>query len=194
VNLNGLHCNDCRHLLGTGLGLRRRVQLCLIPMVNDADILVSLKSIPLFRELQSPEDWQALQAGLERLSFQAGQQIFHQGEVGHLLYILLQGQVQISLNDVPLAELKKGTCFGEMALFDAQPRSATATALTDCDCLALSEESLHQLIQHSPQLTLALLQVLGQRLRQLNRLFLSTEELFCLQHKAAPQIASQLKS
>jgi CRP/FNR family transcriptional regulator, cyclic AMP receptor protein len=150
-----------------------------------APILAWLQNIPLFRELQSPEDWQVLLAGLEQLSFEAGQQIFHQGEAGHLLYILLQGRVQISLDEVPLAELEPGTCFGEMALFDAQPRSATATALEDCVCLALSEDNLRALIQKSPQLTLALLQVLGQRLRQLNQLFLATEELFCLQNRTS---------
>jgi CRP/FNR family transcriptional regulator, cyclic AMP receptor protein len=149
------------------------------PPTENLSLLKELQSI---QELQDIADRQSL--GLEPQHFPAGQQIFNQGDPGDLLYVLLRGQVQITVDQVPLADLSPGACFGEMALFDAQPRSATATALVDCDCLTLSAEQLHNALQRFPKLSWALLQVLGQRLRHLNQLFLATEELFCLHPKS----------
>lgn len=142
--------------------------------------LMVLKTVPLWGEIESAEQLQHLAASVEPVRFSANQVIFHQGEIGHLLYILVTGRVQVQVGDLFLEELGPGSYFGEMALVDARPRSATAVALEASECWVLSETQFHQLLRRSPEVAIAMLQMLSRRIRHLNHLFSATEELFCL--------------
>lgn len=145
--------------------------------LNQDSSLSWLKSVPLFCALLSERDWKTLLAGMEERTYTSGEVVFRQGEPGDLLYVILSGKVQVDAAGVPLAELTAGQCFGEMAVLDAEPRSATITTLTDTTCLVLSTAQLTAIIQQSPAIAFALLKVLGQRLRRLDHLFGATEAL-----------------
>jgi CRP/FNR family transcriptional regulator len=103
-----------------------------------------------------------------------GDVIFHKGDVGHEMYVLLKGRVEI-LDEGPggdktLALLGPGETFGEMALFDRKERSAKAVALDSCVLLALDEEKIQRLLTKSVaiRLLLNLAKMLSRRLRDTN--------------------------
>ncbi len=82
------------------------------------------------------------------LSYDAGTPIFHLGDPGESMMVVLSGCVRISLptrqgKDLILTDLSKGEVFGEVALLDGQPRSAGALALTNCDLLVLRRRDVY---------------------------------------------------
>ncbi len=104
-----------------------------------------LPPIPLFSKL--PAD--AFEGVLEAMTLsrrRPGEAVITQGEAGHSFYVLARGAVRITRRieerDVPLATLRDGSIFGEMALVSAQPRTATVTTLDDCDLLEFDREAL----------------------------------------------------
>jgi CRP-like cAMP-binding protein len=146
--------------------------------MNQTERIQFLQSIALFQGIQD-QAWLAdLADHLDELEFNAGDTILQTGEVGHLLYLLTRGQVRVSLNNVILAELASGTIFGEMALFDAQPRSASVTAVQPSHCLVLTQHQLYQAIKTNPTIALNLIHLLAGRVRSLNRLFGASEDLY----------------
>ena len=83
---------------------------------------------------------------LKALSAKAGDVIFSEGDPGEYAYIIESGRVGISITrngtKISLAEPEAGELFGEMAIIDAKPRSATTTALEDCTFLLITKEQL----------------------------------------------------
>jgi len=141
-------------------------------MLVDATPL--LRSIPLFEGL-SEEDLQALSATLELRSFKAGQMIFAQGDSGSSLYIIEHGDVNIHLpgeasQRISLKDLGRGEYFGELALFDEKPRSASALATTDTALLELQRSTLENYLDKRPRAAMAILRTMGEHLRETNRL------------------------
>lgn len=151
-----------------------------IPADPQAERLAVLKTIPLLQDIEQEECLNSLLAGMERVQFQANQRIFEQGETGDWLYILLSGRVRVHVEGFAIAELTAGACFGEIALFDAQPRSASVTAVEDCECWVLSKAQVYQIIQQTPAVAIALIRVLGTRFRHLLNLMAASEDLFNL--------------
>ncbi len=151
------------------------------PLAADiADAIAFLQTVPLFADIDSESCLRSLVSVLERVHFSAGQQIFGQGEVGHLIYILISGKVRVHAGNLTLAELTPGQAFGEMAVLDSQPRSAAVTAIEDGQCWVLSQAQVHQVIGQNPAVAIALMRVLGARLRRLIALFATAEDLFGL--------------
>jgi CRP-like cAMP-binding protein len=67
-----------------------------------------------------------------------------------------------------LAQLKQGACFGEMSLFDAEPRSASVTTLETCECLMLTQLQLYDAIDETPGIAINIIRLLSRRIRELN--------------------------
>ena len=99
-------------------------------------------------------------------SFKAGHTILHEGETGHLMYVVLEGHVEITIRGQLLDVIAPGGSFGEMALVDNSPRSATARARTDCQVAALDRARFEQLVRSSPDFALAVMKTLAHRLRR----------------------------
>src|SRR5947209_13118411 len=109
-------------------------------MVTQLDS-TALREVALFRELSSPE-LATLAGQFVRRRYGRNELIFCQGDPGDGLYIIATGNVGIGRqgttgNELILTVLEPGDYFGELALFDGQPRSATATAVTDASLLFL---------------------------------------------------------
>jgi CRP-like cAMP-binding protein len=94
--------------------------------------------------------------------------IFAEGQEGRSLYIVVAGRVRVHSEDQELALLEKGSCFGEMSLFDAEPRSASVTAISGCDCLVLTQQQLYEAIDETPDIAVNIIRWLSRRIRSQN--------------------------
>lgn len=108
--------------------------------------------------------------------YRKGSVLFIQGDTGERCFVIVFGTVKISAyhpdgREAVLAVLGEGDVFGELALFGQAERSADATALEDADLISIDAQSLSVAIAGHPEIGLALLHVLGQRLRQANEAF-----------------------
>ena len=105
----------------------------------------------------------------------AGDLIFAEGAPGDLMYVILEGEVQIlkAASDGStkiLSTLGKGEFFGEMALIDDSPRSASAVAKTEAKVLGLNESVLDSYIMTNPEFAAKMIRNLAKRLRGANKL------------------------
>jgi CRP-like cAMP-binding protein len=100
-----------------------------------------------------------------RRSVAAGTVLFREGEKGESMFALVSGEVEVTKGGVSVSVLKPGEVFGEMAVIDHQPRSATATARTDCEIVELSERRFLFLVQQTPFFALQMLRLMASRLR-----------------------------
>jgi CRP/FNR family transcriptional regulator, cyclic AMP receptor protein len=107
-------------------------------------------------------------AGAPVRSFKAGETIFRQGDPAEELYIVKSGKVEIRLGNRLLDTLPELSIFGEMALIDHRPRSATAVAATDATVVPVSEKQFLFLVGRTPHFALNVMRVLAQRLRTTN--------------------------
>lgn len=133
--------------------------------------MVTLESIPLFRHL-SRDELQTLQKIAQERRFSAGQEIFSEGAPGDGVYFVKAGLVEIGSGTGArrvFSRLGPGEIFGEMAVIDQQPRSATALAAQETEVLFLPRVEMLEFIAHSPALAFALLQQISQRLREFNQ-------------------------
>jgi CRP-like cAMP-binding protein len=102
-------------------------------------------------------------------SFKAGQIIFGQGESGNELFVIQSGKVELRLGNRLLESIDENGVFGEMALIDSQPRSATAVAITDVTLVPVTEKQFLFLISHTPFFALRVMRVMAGRLRTTTR-------------------------
>lgn len=108
--------------------------------------------------------------------------IFSECEPGNELFIIQSGKVKISKivsDEVLLAVLKQGDIFGEMALLDNKPRSASAVSFGDTQVLAINKQNFESIVQQQPQMATRLIQLLSARIwtayRQLDNLMISND-------------------
>jgi CRP/FNR family cyclic AMP-dependent transcriptional regulator len=108
-------------------------------------------------------------ATTETRSFKAGDVIFNLGDPGTEFFVVRDGEVAIRLGNRTLQVMERGEIFGEMALVDAEPRSATAIAETDCVVVPVSEKQFLYMVDEAPYFALSVMKVLVARLRATNR-------------------------
>jgi CRP-like cAMP-binding protein len=99
-------------------------------------------------------------------TFRAGEAIFSAGDVGDCMFVIVEGEVHIHINDTVVDRLNAGSIFGEMALIDGEPRSGTAVAATDCKLAAIGEKRFLRLIEQTPRFALQIMSVVTDRLRR----------------------------
>ena len=101
--------------------------------------------------------------------FEAGRTIFSAGQEGHVIYVILEGEVELRIGEGLVDTLRKGEPFGEMALIDHAPRVATAVARTDCVLAAIPEKRFLFMVQQHPYFALQIMRVIAERLRAMDR-------------------------
>jgi serine phosphatase RsbU (regulator of sigma subunit) len=99
--------------------------------------------------------------------YSAGQVIFEEGQLGEELFVLLEGEVVITIEGAPIDRLEAGSIFGEMALVDDQPRSATAAAAVDSRLLVVNEARFVELLRDHPDFGVKVMSIMSARLRRL---------------------------
>ncbi len=133
------------------------------------DPLALLKRVSLFAHLKD-DVLTGLATHLRRRAFRKETMIFHQDQVGDALYIIESGRVRIFRSaedgqEITVDNLGSGDVFGEMALLDGQPRSASALTEEDCVTYTLSRPDFQDFLTQSPGMASALLELLSTRLR-----------------------------
>lgn len=130
---------------------------------------IYLKQVPLFAGL-TDEDVRELMEVARKRTFRSGEVIFHRDDPGQVLYVIKEGKVKISLvspdgQEIVLAVLGKGECFGEFAILDGLSRSADAITLEKVECYTLQRSDFHNAILKNPKIAIQVLEVLTKRLR-----------------------------
>ncbi|MDX9722276.1 MAG: protein kinase [Myxococcota bacterium] len=124
-----------------------------------------LKAVPLFARLRGAELLPIAEV-CEECSFSAGRTIFSQGEVGHALFVVLRGRVDIVRDWKVINSVGPRECFGEIAVLDLAPRTASAVAASDVHCLMLTGEQFRRIVREDGDIGLAVIWVLTERIRQ----------------------------
>lgn len=150
---------------------------------KESETVHTLKKVPVFKNL-SEKDFSELEKMMHQRNYASGEFIFKNKAPGEGMYIIMRGSIKITIgtnegNENTLAELNKGEFFGELALFDDEPRSANAIALDDCILLGLFTPDLMILQERNPVLGHKIMfnlgGLLGERLRKTNHLLIKEQ-------------------
>ncbi|GIK57534.1 MAG: cyclic nucleotide-binding domain-containing protein [Chloroflexi bacterium] len=149
---------------------RRRAQPQEVTMLSTIERIIFLKEVLFFREM-TVDQLKVLASVCEEAFYTEDALIYKEGDPGGQLYVVVQGRVSIERESrkgvvARLATIEAYAYFGEMNLFDASPRTDTAVALQDTVTLTLRREPLIALARQYPDLSLELINVLSQRLRE----------------------------
>ena len=112
-----------------------------------------MQGVKLF---QNSKDWE---------TFSAGQIIFSAGQPGEVMYVILEGEVNIQASGKVLETIHSGGMLGEMALVDDEPRSAEAVARTDCKLVPINKRRFVS-VTETPFFALEVMKVMANRLRE----------------------------
>ena len=138
---------------------------------DDMKELIALKQVPLFSTL-SLEQLASIDRLMVTRHYVSGESIFHRGDVGAELFVVVEGEIRVHLDqggrEITLARHGSGAVVGEMAVFDDQPRSATAQASADTTVRVLRRDRLHALVHEHPEILLEFIKNLSQRLRAMD--------------------------
>jgi len=97
--------------------------------------------------------------------YASGTNIFTEGEAGRTMYVVKEGEVELSVHGKIKVRVGKGGILGEMALIDNKHRSATALAKTHCELAPIDEKQFLELVRTKPSFALEVMRVLVERLR-----------------------------
>jgi CRP/FNR family transcriptional regulator, cyclic AMP receptor protein len=106
---------------------------------------------------------------IETRRIRAGDVIFREGEKADELFVIKSGHVRIQVGNRTMTDLAADNIFGEMALIDSEPRSATAVAITDVELVPITEKQFLFLVTQTPYFALKVMRILAQRLRVTNK-------------------------
>jgi CRP/FNR family transcriptional regulator, cyclic AMP receptor protein len=134
------------------------------------DIVDLVSAVPIFGELDPPDIKKITEIGINRKYTKNGI-VFLEEEEGAALFIIISGKVKIVRTDdegkeVILSILGEGDFFGEMAILDGLPRSATVVSIDESELFMIHRRDFLQLIERSPQVAVSLLRELTRRLRK----------------------------
>jgi len=128
------------------------------------DVMAQLARVPLFSGC-SNRDLQLIARVVKDVKHPAGTVIAREGEPGVGLFVIVEGQAEVTIGGKRKAKLGPGDFFGEIALLDGGPRTATVTTLTDVKLLGLTEWVFRGLMQEHPGIAVKTLQQMAGRLR-----------------------------
>ena len=140
-------------------------------MIVARPLAETLASVPFFSGLDA-DSLESVGRGMRTRRFRRGEVIFHLGDPGDALFIVMSGAIKIMIpsdggDEAILATLRAGDVFGELAVLDGAPRSATATALEATETLVLPRTQFRELLATEPAIRDALLASLASELRRL---------------------------
>jgi CRP/FNR family transcriptional regulator, cyclic AMP receptor protein len=126
-----------------------------------------LKRVPLFSRLGKRELGRVAQLA-DEIDVLDGRALTAEGEHGDEFFLVLDGQIKIERDGRAVATLGPGDFFGEIALVDGQPRTATARADGHAHLLVVGHRDFHSLMEEMPSVQLGILQALAARVRQVD--------------------------
>lgn len=136
----------------------------------------SLRQVPMFRDID-PSRLKLLAFASERIHFGQGQRFFSQGDAADAAYVILDGCAEVRLEDggtsVKVAELGRNDVVGEMGILSDSPRSASVIATEPSTALRIDKRVFLELLSQFPQMSIAVMRELANRLERTNAQLLS---------------------
>jgi len=137
-----------------------------------SEILKYLRKVPLFSKLKD-KDLAAIESLVKERKYAKGEIILKQGDEGIGLFIIKKGKVKVSKTlasgkTLDIAVHSDGEYFGELAMLDNKPRTATITAIEDTEVYMMTYWEFKALLESKPEIALSLLPVLVERFRETN--------------------------
>jgi CRP-like cAMP-binding protein len=130
-----------------------------------------LKTVPIFAKIE-PAKLKLLAFTSDRLTFDAGQVLVRQGDIGDAMYVILGGSADVLIDGrdgpIKVAELKRNGFFGEMAILSDVPRTATVTAREQVTALKIPKEMFFRLVAEFPQMAVEIMRELAHRVEDMN--------------------------
>jgi len=133
--------------------------------VANKDVVERLSRVPIFSGC-SKRDLQTIAKALRPVDHRAGSVVANEGEPGAGLFIIDSGEAQVTIGGKAVSTLGAGDFFGEMALLDGGPRTATVTAKTDLSLFVLTEWVYRGLLTEHPPIAIRTLEAVAARLRR----------------------------
>lgn len=131
-----------------------------------------LRSIPLFAKIE-PSKLKLLAFTSERLTFQPGQSLCHQGDIGDAAYLIIDGSADVIIegddgSKLTVAQVGKNAFIGEIAILCDVPRTATITATSRLDTIKISKDLFFRLVNEFPTMAVEIMRELARRQEQTN--------------------------
>ena len=126
--------------------------------------ILFLADVPMFEHVAASELAKVAEI-TDEVVVPAGEAVFREGDFGDALFIIVEGQIRITLRDRTIATLGDRQYFGEMSLLDGEPRSATARAEVDSLLLRIRQADFHRILARNFDTALAVIRTLSRRLR-----------------------------
>ncbi|MCX7957688.1 MAG: cyclic nucleotide-binding domain-containing protein [Deltaproteobacteria bacterium] len=136
-------------------------------MITTLEKVLFLKEVSLFRNISS-ERLAKIATIAKEVEFLKGDKIINEGDEGDSLFIIVEGNVSILKGKDIIAKLGPRDFFGEMAILDSEPRSASVIADSEIVCLKISREDFTEILIDEHEIMLAIIRSLVHRLRQSN--------------------------
>ena len=137
-------------------------------MITTVEKVLFLRGIDLFSQI-SGEDLARIAQIASEGAFEKNELIFAQGDIGDSLYLVIEGKVKVHIEDKFIAELGERECFGEMAILDSEPRSASVTAVQDVILLIIERDAFFEIMHENILIAQGIIKVLIKRLRDANK-------------------------
>ncbi|WP_299484782.1 cyclic nucleotide-binding domain-containing protein [Acaryochloris sp. IP29b_bin.137] len=128
--------------------------------------LAFLKKTNFFKGIEHEAFLEDLAAEMEEQTFAENEVVLHRGDRDQLIFFMIAGKVKIHVGDIKMAELSRGAHFGDIALFDNQPASASITAVQTSQCLVLHQSKLLATLEKYSEIRSELIAYLYQRQRK----------------------------
>mgnify|MGYP001286556021 FL=1 len=108
-----------------------------------------------------------------RITIQAGQALFREGDEGNQMYVLETGTAEVIVQNRIVETLAHGSIVGEIGLVSPGPHSASVIAKTDCEFVAIDEKRFQFLVQQTPYFAIQVMRLMAERLRATNKFLLA---------------------
>jgi CRP/FNR family transcriptional regulator, cyclic AMP receptor protein len=137
-------------------------------MISTVEKVLFLKSVDLFSRIPG-EDLAQIAGIAQEVNFENGELVIQEGEMGDSMFLIVDGEVMIHKTGQELNRLGEREAFGEMAILDNEPRSASVTASRDSTCLKVEREDFYELMSEKVEIAYGIIRVLTHRLRDANK-------------------------
>jgi len=130
-----------------------------------------LKRVPIFSKIEQAK-LKLLAFTSERVNFAIGQEVCHQGDQGDTMYVILGGTADVLIDtpggQIAVAEMKRNSFFGEIAILCDVPRTATIKAKEPLSTLKITKDMFYRLVAEFPQMAVEIMRELAHRLEDTN--------------------------
>jgi CRP/FNR family transcriptional regulator, cyclic AMP receptor protein len=122
-----------------------------------------IKRVPLFGSA-SKSELEEIASLADEIDLPEGRQLIREGDTGREFFVLIEGSAEVERGGKKVASIGPGDFFGEIALIAKTPRNATITTTSPVRALVITDRAFRQLLDHSPQIAVGVLNALAERL------------------------------